>query len=149
MKGRVAVLLLLVFGAPGVALAQGGGLTINPNPPPPSGRNTPPSIPAILGIPHDFSHPVESWYGVPDPKRVNYGRAIQQIEVPPRQLILNVYMPGPGSFSGGFEPRLFEIPGYVVTETSTGYIYPARVGLREVTPGVFNWVTEQSVFILK
>ena len=101
------------------------------------------------GLPFDFPIPTHPWYGVMDPKRVNYGSAIQQIEVPPQQVIVNVYVPGPGSFSGGFEPQLFEIPGYVLTETTTGYIYPARVGLREVTPGVFNWVTEQSVFILK
>ena len=101
------------------------------------------------GFPNDFPIPMHPWYGVMDPKRVNYGSAIQQIEVPPQQVIVNVYVPGPGSFSGGFEPQLIEIPGYVVTETSTGYIYPARVGLRETTPGVFYWVPEPSVFVLK
>ncbi len=115
-----------------------------------STKRVSPSNPlTVPGYPGDFPIPMHPWYGVMDPKRVNYGSAIQQIEVPPQQVIVNVYVPGPGSFSGGFEPQLIEIPGYVVTETSTGYIYPARVGLREVTPGVFNWVTEQSVFILK
>ena len=101
------------------------------------------------GFPFDFPIPTSPWYGVMDPRRVNYGSAIQQIEVPPQQVILNVFVPGPGSFSGGFEPRLFEIPGYTVTETTTGYIYPVRVGLQQVTSGVFNWVTERSVFVLK
>jgi len=75
-----------------------------------------------------------------------YGQVVSYIEVPPQQVVVNVYVPGPGSLSGGFEPQLFEIPGYVVTETTTGYVYPARVGLREVTPGVFNWVTEPPGF---
>jgi hypothetical protein len=71
---------------------------------------------------------------------------IRYIEVPPQQVVVNVHVPGPGSFSGGFEPQLFEIPGYVVAETTTGYIYPARVALWEFTPGVFQWVTEPSIF---
>jgi|SRR3990172_6490595 len=101
------------------------------------------------GNPGDFvnnPHATMPWSGVPYPGRVNYGAVVRYIEVPPQQVVVNVYVPGPGSFSGGFEPQLFEIPGYVVTETTTGYIQPARVGLREITPGVFNWVTEPPAF---
>ena len=156
-------LILLICLLPLAAFAQGApapppgpgpavppvpepGSSINPNPPPPSGRNIPPTIDSIRARPHDFAHPTESWYGVFDPKRVNTGTVVGYHEVPPQQVIIQVYVPGPGSFSGGFEPQLFEIPGYVVTETTTGYIHPARVGLREVTPGVFNWVTEPPGF---
>ena len=101
------------------------------------------------GNPGDFvnnPHPTMPWVGVPGSSRVNQGTVVGYIEVPPQQMVVNVYVPGPGSFSGGFEPQLFEIPGYTVTETTTGYIYPARVGLREITLGVFNWVTEPPGF---
>jgi hypothetical protein len=103
----------------------------------------------VPGFPNDFPIPMHPWYGVMDPKKVNYGSVVQYIEVPPQQVVINVYVPGPGSFPGEFEPQVVEIPGYLVAETTTGYVYPARVGLRQMTPGVFNWVTEPSVFVLK
>ena len=130
----VGVLVLASF-APEAAFA-----------PPPSGQNVPPTQSNITNFPNDFPTPTQPWYGVPSPMRGNHGSVIRYIEVPPQQVVVNVYVPGPGSLSGGFEPQLFEIPGYVVTETTTGYIYPARVGLREVTLGVFNWVTEPPGF---
>jgi len=93
--------------------------------------------------PADFSrnpHPTMPWSGVPYPGRVNYGAVVRYIEVPPQPIALPVYVPGPGSFSGEYQPQLLEIPGYVVTETSTGYLYPERWGLQEVTQGVYRWV---------
>ena len=109
--------------------------------PPPSGQNTPPTPGNITNVPNDFPTPTQPWYGVPGPMRGNFGSVVRYIEVPPAQVVVNVYVSGPGSFSGGVEPQMFEIPGYVVTETTTGYIYPPRVNLQEVTPGVYQWVT--------
>ena len=71
---------------------------------------------------------------------VTYGQVVGYVEVPPQQVVINAYVPGPGSFSGEFQPQLLEIPGYLVTETSTGYLYPERWGLQEVTQGVYRWV---------
>jgi len=95
------------------------------------------------GNPGDFlnnPHATMPWSGVPYPGRVNYGTVVRYIEVSPQPIALPVYVPGPGSFSGEYEPQLLEIPGYVVTETSTGYLYPERWGLQEVTQGVYRWV---------
>ncbi len=105
------------------------------------------------------------WFGPAFPGRANYGvvpnrRPLAQdfalygtvvgyTQVPPQQVVVNVYVPGPGSFSGGFEPQVFEIPGYLVTETTTGYLYPDRLGLQEVTPGVYYWVTLPQFFTRK
>ena len=146
-----AVLILTVSLLPNSALAQGGvnPPPITPTPPPPTGTVVPPgdpNTPNVTRLPHDFPYGMLPWYGVFDPKKVNTGTLVRYIEVPPQQVVVDVYVPGPGSFSGGFEPQLFEIPGFVITETTTGYIYPARVGLREITRGVFNWVTEPQGF---
>lgn len=69
------------------------------------------------------------------------GYALQYVQVPTQQIVLPVYVPGPGSFPGEFQSQVVEIPGYVVTETTTGYIYPVRWGLQEVTVGMYQWVT--------
>jgi len=143
---RVSFTLLICL-FPLAAFAQGSTpVPIVPNPPPPTGTLRPPSPLGIATFPHDFAHSTEPWVGIPSPNRGIYGSVVRYIEVPPQQIIVNVYVPGPGSFSGSFEPQLFEIPGYTVAETTTGYIYPARVGLREITRGVFNWVTEPPGF---
>lgn len=150
MKRTSPVLLVLLLLIPGLA----GGQTVPIVPPTPPAPNQP--IPQFVPIPGgppgslgwnaNTIHPTMPWVGVPGPSRVNQGTIVGYIEVPPQQVVVNVYVPGPGSFSGGFEPQLFEIPGYVVMETTTGYLYPARVGLREITLGVFNWVTEPPGF---
>ena len=147
MKRALPVLLILLLVIPGMA---GGQPVVPPSTPAP---NQPipqlvpiPGPPGSLGWNTNTIHPTMPWVGVPNPSRVNYGAVVGYIEVPPQQVVVDVYVPGPGSFSGGFEPQLIEIPGYVVTETTTGYIYPTRVGLREITRGVFNWVTEPPGF---
>src|SRR3989449_312056 len=38
------------------------------------------------------------------------------------------------------QEQTVEIPGYYVAETTTGYWYPERWTLQEVTPGVYQWV---------
>ncbi len=109
-------------------------------PPPPSGGNTPPSQSNITNVPNDFPTPVQPWYGLPAPNRAIQGSVIRQIEVPPQQVVVPVYVPAPGSLPGEYQQQVVEIPGYVITETTTGYIYPERVSLQEVTPGVYQWV---------
>ena len=71
---------------------------------------------------------------------VTYGQVVGYVEVPPQQVVINVYIPGPGSFSGEYEQQVIEIPGYVVAETTTGYIYPLRWSVQQLTPGVYQWV---------
>ena len=115
-------------------------------PPPPSGQNVPPTQSNITNLPNDFPTPTQPWYGVPSPTRANYGQVMRYIEVPPQQVVIEVYVAGPGSFSGGYEQQVVEIPGYTVTETTTGFVYPSRAGLQQVTAGVYQWVTLPSAF---
>ena len=100
-------------------------------------------------------HPTMPWFGVAHPGRADYGvvpdrpalaqdvrlygAVIGRIEVPPQRLLIEVYVPAPGSFSGDSQPQVVEIPGYVVTETTTGYLYPTRTVLEQPTPGVYQW----------
>ena len=106
---------------------------------PPCLGQAPSSVPRLWNT--NPIYPTMPWYGLGSPSQAALGSVIGYIEIPSQPVVVNVYVPGPGSFSGGFEPQLFEIPGYTVTETTTGYIHPPHVSLREVTPGVFHWVT--------
>jgi len=93
--------------------------------------------------PADFTrnpYPAMPWSGITNPKMGTQGSVIRQIEVPPQQVVVPVYVPAPGSLPGEYQQQVVEIPGYVITETTTGYIYPERVSLQEVTPGVYQWV---------
>jgi hypothetical protein len=128
--GRL-VALLLVGLLPAGAFAQA----------PPTGQNVPPTIPNLQGRPNDFPAPIHPWFGPGYPGQGNYGTVVRYIEVPAQQLTISVYVPGPGSFRGELVPQTVEIPGYVVAETTTGFLYPERFDLRQVTPGVYQWVT--------
>ncbi len=92
----------------------------------------------------DEPHPLNNAH--PMLPNAGLGYAMQYIQVPTQQIVLPVYVPGPGSFSGGFESRAVEIPGYVIVETTTGYIYPARWGVQQVTIGVYQWVVLPQTF---
>lgn len=118
MRTALLSLLVLLLG-PGAAAAQG-----NPTNPADFANNPHPGMP---------------WVGLGHPGRADYGSVVRYIEVPPQRVTVPVYVPGPGSFAGAFQPQEVEVPGYVVTETTTGYLYPERWGLQEVTPGVYEW----------
>ena len=107
---------------------------------PPVGSNVSPTPGNVQSLPNHFPHPVNPWSGLPYSGRGNYGSVVRYIEVPPQQVQIQVYVPGPGSFSGGYEQQVVEIPAYIITETALGYIYPERVGLQQVTAGVYQWV---------
>ena len=92
-----------------------------------------------------------SWnpYNPDYPSPAKYGQVVRYIEVPPQQVVVPVYIPGPGSFPGEFEQQVVEIPGYVVTETTTGYIHPQRWSLEQVSPGVYYWRVLPPLFTRK
>ncbi len=94
-------------------------------------------------------YPTLPWYGLGSPIPAGLGSVIGYIEVPSQQVVLPIYVPGPGSFSGEYQPQLVEIPGYVVAETTAGYLYPERWGLEQVTYGVYQWRVFPSLFTRK
>ena len=146
----IAIVLLLGVASP--AAAQLG--SVNPNQPVFIIRPVPrgPFVVVPQGTPGsretipftDEPHRLNN----PHPMLLNagLGYALQYVQVPTQQVVLPVYVPGPGSFPGEFQSQVVEIPGYVIVETTTGYIYPARWRLQEVTVGVYQWVTLPPTF---
>ncbi len=132
--------ILLVSLLPLTAYAQAR----KPSPPPPSLRCDPPFL-----SPTRCPHPIDPWFGLPYPGRPDYGNVVRYIEVPPQQVVVPLYIPGPGSFPGEFEQQVVEIPGYLVTETTTGYVYPQRWSLEQVGPGVYYWRVLPPLFTAK
>ena len=102
--------------------------------------------------PADFTrnpYPTMPWSGITNPNMGIDGKAIRYIQVPPQQVVVPVYVPGPGSLSGEYQQQVVEIPGYVVTETTTGYLYPQRLSLEQVTYGVYQWRVLAPLFTRK
>lgn len=141
MDRGLLVFLISLLALPAVAFAQAAA------PPPIS----PTPITPFLSQPH----PTMPWFGPAFPGRANYGvvpdrpplaqdvafygTVIGYMEVPPQPVEIQVYVPGPGSVPGEFQLQIVEIPGYVITETTTGYLYPERWGIEQPTAGVYQW----------
>jgi hypothetical protein len=68
------------------------------------------------------------------------GQVIRYIQMPPQQVTVNVPVDVPAGVPPQTQPQVVEIPGYVVTETTTGYIYPERWTLQQSPTGALQWV---------
>ncbi len=135
MKNALCILvILLACVLPLRAFGQGSPATLTPAP----GTPTWPWWHSWNPYHPDYPHPSTNPYRL-EADLATYGQVVRYIEVPPQQVAVPLYVSGPGSFSGGYEPQVVEIPGYVVTETTTGYIYPQRLSLEQVTYGVYQW----------
>jgi hypothetical protein len=85
-------------------------------------------------------HPTMPWSGPWAPGSAGYGTVVRYVQVPPQPVEIDVSAPEAGG-SGEMQKQVVEIPGYVITETTTGFIYPQRVTLQQTGPGVYQWVT--------
>lgn len=121
MKWKAFIFFVVLLAVPEFAAAQAPGPTSPP-------------------------HPSMPWSGPRAPGSAGSGTVVRYIEVPPQQTAVPVYVPGPGSFPGEYQDQVVEVPGYVITETTTGYLYPERLTLQQVTPGVYQWVTVPQQF---
>jgi len=91
-------------------------------------------------------HPTMPWTGITYPRRVNYGKVLRYFWVPPRRVAVDVTtsaVPTEG------ERRVVEIPGYYITETTTGLYYPARWTLIQRSVGRYWWQPLPPMFIRK
>ena len=82
-------------------------------------------------------HPTMPWnfYGKPE-----WGQTIRYISVPSQPVVIDV--PVSAATGTAAEPpqqQTVEIPGYIVVETTVGYLYPERWTLRQTGPGVYMW----------
>jgi len=75
-------------------------------------------------------------YPRPDP---GPGAAVRYIVVPPQALTLDVAVDVPAGVPPEHQPQVVEVPGYVMTETTNGYVIPDRWSVRQVGAGMFQW----------
>jgi hypothetical protein len=82
-------------------------------------------------------HPMMPWaYPRPDP---GPGPAIRYIQVPPQQVMIELSVDVPAGVPPQTQQQVLEIPGYVMTETTNGYLIPERWTLQQPAAGVFQW----------
>ena len=142
----IVVVMMLLVTTP--AWAQVGA--VNPNVPstitvpPPSGSlpgtppTTRPSVP-FTSDPNQQNNPFPTllnagvsgtgWYGVP----------IRQIYIPPQAVQIVVYAPEQEVTGDQWVAQYTELPGYYVTETTLGYLYPDRWTLSSPAKGLYQW----------
>ena len=63
----------------------------------------------------------------------------QGIPVAPQNVTLDVAVPGGAGAPPQTRRQVVKIPGYYVTETTTGYYYPERWTIDQLNVGVYQW----------
>ena len=81
-------------------------------------------------------HPALPW--APG-RRIDYGEAIRYIEVPAQSVVVMVPVRLPDGVPSRSEPQVQTIPGYYITETTTGYWYPERWTILPLNIGGYQW----------
>jgi len=81
-------------------------------------------------------HPALPW--APG-RRIDYGEAIRYIEVPAQYVVVMVPVRLPDGVPPRIEPQVQTIPGYYITETTTGYWYPERWTIQPLNIGGYQW----------
>ena len=81
-------------------------------------------------------HPALPW--APG-RRIDYGEAIRYIEVPAQSVVVMVPVRLPDGVPPRIEPQVQTIPGYYITETTTGYWYPERWTIQPLNIGGYQW----------
>jgi len=67
------------------------------------------------------------------------GYAVRQYWVPPRPVAMQVYVPAPIGIPATYQTQVAQVPGFFVTETTTGYVYPERWVIDQLNVGVYQW----------
>jgi len=67
------------------------------------------------------------------------GYAVRQYWVPPTPVAMQVYVPAPTGIPATYQTQVAQVPGFFVTETTTGYVYPERWVIDQLNVGVYQW----------
>lgn len=67
------------------------------------------------------------------------GYAVRQHWVPPTPVAMQVYVPAPGGVPASYQTQVAQVPGFFVTETTTGFVYPERWVIDQLNVGVYQW----------
>lgn len=68
-----------------------------------------------------------------------YGTPVRHVWVQPQVVALQLYVPTPDGVPAQWQTQYAEIPGYFVTETTVGYVYPERWTIEQLNAGVYQW----------
>jgi len=131
----LVVLLGLLLGAP--AWGQIG--TVNPNTPVPG--TTP-----FGSQPHPLNNPYPTLPGAGVSGTGGYGVPFRQFYMPPQSVPIEVFVQQPEGVPDVWQTQYAELPGYYVTETTLGYIYPDRWMLVTPAKGIYQWQRVPSEF---
>jgi len=67
------------------------------------------------------------------------GYAVRQYWVPPAPVTMQVYVPAPAGVPATYQTQVAQVPGFFVTETTTGFVYPERWVIDQLNVGVYQW----------
>jgi hypothetical protein len=134
------IIAAVVVVLPVAALAQAPAGAAAP--PPPTGSVVPPSTGALVNVPNDFPHPMMPWdYYAPiwQQRSRAFGHPVRYVEILARRVPVRVAVLLSERLPLEWRDEIVTIPGYSVTETTTGYIYPPRWTLEQRAAGVYQW----------
>ena len=77
------------------------------------------------------AHPMMPYAGL--------GYAVRQHWVPPTPVTMQVYVPAPAGVATSYQTQVAQVPGFFVTETTTGFVYPERWVIDQLNVGVYQW----------
>jgi hypothetical protein len=103
----------------------------------PSGANVSPTPGNIQANPNNFPHPLHPWNALTRPE--TRGTPVGLIAVPPQEVVMIVPVPRPEGLPPAWRQEVATVPGYYITETTTGYLYPERWTLEQLNVGVYRW----------
>jgi hypothetical protein len=162
---KLVVGLLFLVGTAGVAAAQSTGDVPNGNGQ--LGAPTNPKTPVFIIRPSPTGPFVVVPKGTPFSRETNpftdephalnnahpmlpnagLGYAVRQVWMPSLPVVMQVYVPMPEGIPGKYQTMYAQVPGFYVTETTTGVILPERWVLDQVTGGVYQWRRAPEQFV--
>jgi hypothetical protein len=149
------ITLGLMFIAASPAWAQVG--VVNPNVPvtitvpPPAGSppgtppTTRPTVP-FTSEPNQLNNAYPTLLNAGVSGTGGWGVPIRNIYMPPQAVPIVVYDQYMEVAGEPWATQYAELPGYVVIETTLGYLYPERWTLLSLAKGVYQWQRVPSVF---
>jgi hypothetical protein len=75
------------------------------------------------------------------------GTPVAQHWVPPRPIVMQVYVPTPGGVPPRYQTMVAETQGFYVVQTTTGYVYPDRWVIDQLNVGVYQWRRVPAQFV--
>jgi hypothetical protein len=152
---RTLIAISLIVAAATPAWAQLG--IVNPNGPvaiitlPPDGspKGTPPTVRPSIPFgnePNQLNNPYPTLPTAGISGTGGWGVPIRSIQVPAQIVPIAVYDRYMELAGEPWTTQYTEVPGYVIVETTLGYVYPERWALYSPARGVYQWARVPSAF---